>query len=549
MAAATVKDPPGKSLRAPDSLATLNVPGLHLPAHVVNFPRNYQGGKIGNKSGQGGLQHLLGQMRDVLSRFGLWSLTQHDGLGEHFVQAFLTNTFNSRVETRTSAANAMSSLYGKGVFMIKGQQPLRKGSDAEPPRAVKKEASRAEFKHGAEDEPSLDEVSLRLEFDNETQAVVFQHYMEQAYELLAFATSEIILTFVDPKFRTAAYPQGVIHHLQSTGAHLSPYKLIKFLQGLQITQMYVPAVQAIKNLQRLSLMNGFVALFSYWKLHAQPVVEDPSSRHTLYNMAIWLLWAVEEQWTLDLGSLTERDQFLKSLHQLALDESTTFDILEHNFLQMDIVRRQNQLLLPSKSLNGAATEQALLTTSSDGRTRQLHSRSRPTHPHRLQPAQDAALKPALPAPERTPARGPKPICKDYLNSGCKYVAKECSGRHPPPCHDFYGQGCRRRKCGFSHELTREGYAALKKSQADSRSQEAGHDEAEHKRNGGPSTPSRSSPPSRSSTPSRPSTPTGSRKSVNFAGAALQVSVPAPSSSLQVLPDVDYASVINQHMRR
>ena len=53
MAAATVKDPPGKSLRAPDSLATLNVPGLHLPAHVVNFPRNYQGGKIGNKSGQG----------------------------------------------------------------------------------------------------------------------------------------------------------------------------------------------------------------------------------------------------------------------------------------------------------------------------------------------------------------------------------------------------------------------------------------------------------------------------------------------------------------
>ena len=47
--------------------------------------------------------------------------------------------------------------------------------------------------------------------------------------------------------------------------------------------MYVPAVQAIKNLQRLSLMHGFVALFSYWKLHAQPVVEDPSSRHTLYN--------------------------------------------------------------------------------------------------------------------------------------------------------------------------------------------------------------------------------------------------------------------------
>ena len=77
---------------------------------------------------------------------------------------------------------------------------------------------------------------------------------------LASATSEIILTFVDPKFRTAAYPQGVIHHLQSTGAHLSPYKLIKFLQGLQITQMYVPAVQAIKNLQRLSLTNGFVAL-------------------------------------------------------------------------------------------------------------------------------------------------------------------------------------------------------------------------------------------------------------------------------------------------
>ena len=111
---------------------------------------------------------------------------------------------------------------------------------------------------------------------------------------------------MDPKFRTAAYPQGVIHHLQSTGAHLSPYKLIKFLQGLQITQMYVPAVQAIKNLQRLSLTNGFVALFSYWKSHAQPVVEDPSSRHTLYNMAIWLLWAVEEQWTLELGTLTER---------------------------------------------------------------------------------------------------------------------------------------------------------------------------------------------------------------------------------------------------
>ena len=80
--------------------------------------------------------------------------------------------------------------------MIKGQQPLRKGSDAEPSRAVKKETSRAELKHGAEDEPSLDEVSLRLEFENETQAVLFQHYMEQAYELLASATSEIILTFV-----------------------------------------------------------------------------------------------------------------------------------------------------------------------------------------------------------------------------------------------------------------------------------------------------------------------------------------------------------------
>jgi len=545
MAAATVKDPTGKSLlRAPDSLATLNVPSLHLPAHVANFAKNYQGSKIGNKSGQGGLQHLLSQMKDVLLRFGLWSLTQHDGLDEHFVQAFLTNTFNSRVETRTSAANAMSSLYDKGVFMIKGQQPLRKGSDAEPSRAVKKEASRAEVKHGAEDEPSLDEVSLRLEFENETQSVVFQHYMEQAYELLASATSDIILTFVDPKFRTAAYPQGVIHHLQSTGAHLSPYKLIKFLQGLQITQMYVPAVQAIKNLQRLSLTNGFVALFSYWKSHAQPVVEDPSSRHTLYNMAIWLLWAVEEQWTHELGTLTERDHFLKSLHELALDESTTFDILERTFLQMDIVRRQNQMLLPSKSFNGPAAEQALLTTSSDGRTRQSHSRSRPTHPQRSQPAQDVAPKPALPAPERTPARGPKPICKDYLNSGCKYPAKECSGRHPPPCHDFYGEGCRRRKCGFSHELTQDGYAALKKSQADNKSQEAGHNEAQRKRNGGSST------SSRSPTPSRPSTPAGGgKRNVNFAGAALQVSVAAPPSSLQILPDAEYASVINQHMQR
>ena len=237
--------------------------------------------------------------------------------------------------------------------------------------------------------------------------MVFQHYMEQAYELLAFATSEIILTFVDPKFRTAAYPQGVIHHLQSTGAHLSPYKLIKFLQGLQITQMYVPAVQAIKNLQRLSLMNGFVALFSYWKLHAQPVVEDPSSRHTLYNMAIWLLWAVEEQWTLDLGSLTERDQFLKSLHQLALDESTTFDILEHNFLQMDIVRRQNQLLLPSKSLNGAATEQALLTTS-DGRTRQLHAP--PTRIVCSPPKTPLSNQPCLPPSVRLPA-DPSPFAR------------------------------------------------------------------------------------------------------------------------------------------
>ena len=404
MAAATVKDPPGKSfLRAPDSLGTLNVPSLHLSAHIVDFAKNYQGNKIGNKSGQAGLQHLLAQMKDVLLRFRLWSLTQHECLDEHFVQDFLANTFNSRVETRTSAANVMSGLYEKGIFTIK-----EKGLGAEACRAVKKEASHAEFKRGAEDEPSLDEVSLRLEFENAAQAVVFQHYMEQVYETLAAVTSGIILTFVDTKFRTAACPQGVIHHLQSTGAHLSPYKLIKFLQGLQITQMYVPAVQAIKNLQRLSLMHGFVALFSYWKLHAQPVVEDPSSRHTLYNMAIWLLWAVEEQWTLELGSLTERDQFLKSLHQLALDESTTFDILEHNFLQMDIVRRQNQMLLPSKSLNGTAAEQALLTTSSDGRTRQSHSRSRPAHPQRPQrpqpPTTSLQSQPRLPPSVRLPAQ-------------------------------------------------------------------------------------------------------------------------------------------------
>ena len=154
-------------------------------------------------------------------------LTQHDGL-EHFVQAFLTNTFNSRVETRTSAANAMSSLYDKGVFMIKGQQPLRKGSDAEPSRAVKKEASRAEFKRGTEDE---------AEFENAAQAVVFQHYVEQAYELLASATSEIILTYVDPKFRTAAYPQGVIHHLQSTGtsARTSSSSSFKACRSLRCT--------------------------------------------------------------------------------------------------------------------------------------------------------------------------------------------------------------------------------------------------------------------------------------------------------------------------
>jgi hypothetical protein len=333
-------------------------------------------------------------------------LTQHDGLDEHFVQAFLTNTFNSRVETRTSAANVMSGLYEKGIFTIK-----EKGLGAEASRAVKKEASRAEFKRGAEDEPSLDEVSLRLEFENAAQAVVFQHYMEQVYETLATATSDIILTFVDPKFRTAAYPQGVIHHLQSTGAHLSPYKLIKFLQGLQITQMYVPAVQAIKNLQRLSLMHGFVALFSYWKLHAQPVVEDPSSRHTLYNMAIWLLWAVEEQWTLDLGSLTERDQFLKSLHQLALDESTTFDILEHNFLQMDIVRRQNQLLLPSKSLNGAATEQALLTPPpTGGPDNCIPARAPPTRIVCSPPKTPLSNQPCLPPSVRLPA-DPSPFAR------------------------------------------------------------------------------------------------------------------------------------------
>ena len=92
---------------------------------------------------------------------------------------------------------------------------------AEASRAVKKEASHAEFKRGTEDEPSLDEVSLRLEFENAAQAVVFQHYMEQVYETLATVTSGIILTFVDTKFRTAACPKGVIHHLQSTGAHLS----------------------------------------------------------------------------------------------------------------------------------------------------------------------------------------------------------------------------------------------------------------------------------------------------------------------------------------
>ena len=95
----------------------------------------------------------------------------------------------------------------------------------------------------------------------------------------------------------------------------------------------------------------------------------------------------------------------------------------------------------------------------------------------------------------TPSSGPLPTRKvssttfnPQLNSGCKSVAKECSGRHPPPCHDFYGEGCKRRKCGFSHELTQEGYAALKKSQADSESQEAGRSEAEHERGGGPSGP-------------------------------------------------------------
>jgi hypothetical protein len=31
--------------------------------------------------------------------------------------------------------------------------------------------------------------------------------------------------------------------------------------------------------------------------------------------------------------------FLEVTARLALDENTTFDILEHNFLQMDIVRR------------------------------------------------------------------------------------------------------------------------------------------------------------------------------------------------------------------
>ena len=78
----------------------------------------------------------------------------------------------------------MSGLYEKGIFTIK-----EKGLGAEASRAVKKEASRAEFKRGAEDEPSLDEVSLRLEFENAAQAVVFQHYMEQVYETLATVTS------------------------------------------------------------------------------------------------------------------------------------------------------------------------------------------------------------------------------------------------------------------------------------------------------------------------------------------------------------------------
>jgi hypothetical protein len=81
--------------------------------------------------------------------------------------------------------------------------------------------------------------------------------------------------------------------------------------------------------------------------------------------------------------MTERDSFLKALHELALEENATVDILERNFLQMDIVRRQNQMLLPSKSFNGPAAEQALLT--SDGRTRQSHSRSRPAHPQRSRP--------------------------------------------------------------------------------------------------------------------------------------------------------------------
>ncbi len=83
--------------------------------------------------------------------------------------------------------------------------------------------------------------------------------------------SEIILTFMDPKFRTAAYPQGVIHHLQSTGAHLSLYKLIKFFQGLQITRCTCTC-WLFKPLRIFSDFL-FVALFSYWKLHAQPVLK------------------------------------------------------------------------------------------------------------------------------------------------------------------------------------------------------------------------------------------------------------------------------------
>ena len=145
-------------------------------------------------------------------------------------------------------------------------------------------------------------------------------------------------------------------------------------------------------------------------------------------MAIWLLWAVEEQWTLELGTLTERDHFLKSLHELALDENTTFDILEHTFLQMDIVRLQNQMLLPSKSSTAPPRSRPCSSPPPMGRPgSRVPARAHPPAASTARPRRHYKASPVCPRAYAYPAQAHlQGLPQQWMQARCQGVLR------PPP---------------------------------------------------------------------------------------------------------------------